>query len=45
MVPCVSSPETRVSRSPLPFEKRSALGEGWAYNLPVGLVVNLIPLS
>ena len=29
MVPCGSSPVTRVSRSPLPCEKRSAWGGGW----------------
>ena len=29
MVPCSSSPVTRVLRSPLPCEKRSAWGGGW----------------
>ena len=29
MVPCGSSPVTRVSRSPLPCKKRSAWGGGW----------------
>ena len=32
MVPCGSSPVTRVSRSPLPCEKRSAWGGGWSRN-------------
>ena len=31
MVPCGSSPVTRVSRSPLPCEKRSAWGGGWPF--------------
>ena len=31
MVPCGSSPVTRVSRSPLRREKRSAWGRGWYY--------------
>ena len=31
-VPCDSSPVTRVSRSPLRWEKRSAWGGGWAYS-------------
>ena len=33
MVPCSSSPVTRVSRSPLPCEKRRAWGGGWNYNV------------
>ena len=33
MVPCGSSPVTRVSRSPLRREKRSAWGEGWVDTL------------
>ena len=37
MVPCGSSPVTRVSRSPLPCEKRSAWGGGCRRSLPVFL--------
>ena len=33
MVTCSSSPVTRVSRSPLPCEKRRAWGGGWNYNV------------
>ena len=33
MVTCGSSPVTRVSRSPLPREKRGAWGGGWNYNV------------
>ena len=34
MIPCGSSPVTRVSRSPLPCEKRSAWGGRWACGVP-----------
>ena len=33
MVPCGSSPVTRVLRSPLPCEKRSAWGGGWIFTI------------
>ena len=33
MVTCSSSPVTRVSRSPLPCEKRGVWGRGWNYNV------------
>ena len=38
MVPCGSSPVTRVSRSPLPCEKRRAWGGGCARSVWVGAI-------
>ena len=42
MVPCDSSPVTRVSRSPLPCEKRSAWGGGWGCSMSFVRFVLLI---
>ena len=45
MVTCSSSPVTRVSRSPLPCEKRRAWGGGWNYNVLKQLAYSLAVLT